>query len=199
MTCFHQWNEFCWFLDRIKGKVYTFLRPPSGSVPWQSPSRTIQVNRCIRFGRSQLADDWSVSLWSSAYLSTSPSQLSLQSFFSHRATSPFPCYPSGSFLPLNLLLLLVLRFHIPANKLFPWPRDFSPLLAFCSTLLMFSTFWLRNMLPATKACDFSTSELLKVVWACCYLYILTVSFAPQLRAIFSTFELPKMVWDRRCF
>ena len=35
------------------------------------------------------------------------------------------------------------------------------------------TFWLRNVLRATTECTFSTSQLPKVVWAWCVLYILT--------------------------
>ena len=38
---------------------------------------------------------------------------------------------------------------------------------------VFCTFWLANVLLATAACNFSTSELQKVVRACCVLYILT--------------------------
>ena len=80
--------------------------------------------------------------------------------------------------------------------------------------VLLCTFWLRNVLRATTACTFSTSQLPKVVRAWCVLYILTASrhngvrffdistsksgpnivcfvhfvfkmcFAPQLRAIF---------------
>ena len=38
---------------------------------------------------------------------------------------------------------------------------------------LFRTFWLRNVLPATTACTFSTSQLLKVARSWCVLYILT--------------------------
>ena len=38
---------------------------------------------------------------------------------------------------------------------------------------VFCTFWLRNLLRATMACTFSTSQLPKVVRAWCVLYILT--------------------------
>ena len=38
---------------------------------------------------------------------------------------------------------------------------------------MFCTFWLQNVLRATMACTFSTSQLLKVVRSWCVLYILT--------------------------
>ena len=39
--------------------------------------------------------------------------------------------------------------------------------------VVFCTFWLRNVLRATTACTFSTSQLPKVVRAWCALYILT--------------------------
>ena len=38
---------------------------------------------------------------------------------------------------------------------------------------VFCTFWLRNVLRAATACTFSTSQLPKVVWEWCVLYILT--------------------------
>ena len=38
---------------------------------------------------------------------------------------------------------------------------------------VFCTFWLRNVLRATTACTFSTSQLPKVLWTWCVLYILT--------------------------
>ena len=43
----------------------------------------------------------------------------------------------------------------------------------CSEAVMFCTFWLSNVLFATAACNFSTSELQKVVQTCGVLYILT--------------------------
>ena len=42
-----------------------------------------------------------------------------------------------------------------------------------SETLVFCTFWLRNVLRATTACTFSTSQLPKVVRTWCVLYILT--------------------------
>ena len=39
--------------------------------------------------------------------------------------------------------------------------------------VVFCTFWLRNVLRATTACTFSTSQLPKVVRSWCALYILT--------------------------
>ena len=38
---------------------------------------------------------------------------------------------------------------------------------------VFCTFWLGNVLRATRACTFSTSQIPKVVWEWCVLYILT--------------------------
>ena len=43
----------------------------------------------------------------------------------------------------------------------------------CSEREVFCTFWLGNVLRATTACTFSTSERQNVVWAWCALYILT--------------------------
>ena len=63
--------------------------------------------------------------------------------------------------------------------------------------VVFLTFWLRNVLRATMACTFSTSQLLKVARSWCVLYILTSKCAlQQLRALFrffSTSQLPKVV------
>ena len=44
---------------------------------------------------------------------------------------------------------------------------------------VFCTFWLRNVLRATTACTFSTSELPKVVWQWCVVYILTCKCASR--------------------
>ena len=41
------------------------------------------------------------------------------------------------------------------------------------------TFWLRNVLRATTACTFSTSQLPKVVWTWCALKILTSKCASR--------------------
>ena len=43
---------------------------------------------------------------------------------------------------------------------------------------VFCTFWLGNVLRATTACTFSTSQLVKVVRSWCVLYILTWKCAP---------------------
>ena len=44
---------------------------------------------------------------------------------------------------------------------------------------VFCTFWLGNVLRATTACTFSTSQLPKVVWTWCVLYILTSKCASR--------------------
>ena len=61
-------------------------------------------------------------------------------------------------------------------------------------------FWLGNVLRATTACTFSTSQLPTVVWD---RQLLTSSLGNVLRATtactFSTSQLPKVVWDRQFF
>ena len=60
--------------------------------------------------------------------------------------------------------------------------------------LVFCTFWLGNVLRATTACTFSTSQLPKVVRSCCALYILTWKCASRHNGVhFSTSQLPKVV------
>ena len=57
----------------------------------------------------------------------------------------------------------------------PQRRAIFPHLNFkkCSEPLSFLAFSLENVLLATAACNFSTSELQKVVWECSVLYIFT--------------------------
>ena len=63
---------------------------------------------------------------------------------------------------------------------------------------VFCTFWIRNVLRATTACTFSTSELPKVARAWCVLYILTSKCASRHNGCtFSTSQLPKVVRDRQ--
>ena len=62
--------------------------------------------------------------------------------------------------------------------------------------LVFLTFWLPNVLRATTACTFSTSQLPKVVrhWGVCVHFDLEMCFAPQRRALFRcTFWLGNML------
>ena len=49
---------------------------------------------------------------------------------------------------------------------------------------VFSKFWLANVLRATRACTFLTSQLPKVVRHCFVHFDLEICFAPQRRAIF---------------
>ena len=56
----------------------------------------------------------------------------------------------------------------------------------CSEPLVFSTFWLGNVLRATTASNFLTSQVPKVVRTCwCFVHFdLEMCFAPQRRALF---------------
>ena len=59
---------------------------------------------------------------------------------------------------------------------------------------VFCIFWLGNVLRATTACTFSTSQLPKVVRTWCVLYILTWKCASRHNGVtFSTSQLPKVV------
>ena len=65
--------------------------------------------------------------------------------------------------------------------------------------VVFCTFWLRNVLRATTACTFSTSQLPKVVRRWCVLYILTSKCASRHNGVhffnISTSKSgPRMVW-----
>ena len=66
----------------------------------------------------------------------------------------------------------------------------------CSDHGVFCTFWLRNVLPATTACTFSTSQLPKVVrsWCVCTFWLGNVLRATT-ACTFSTSQLPKVVWS----
>ena len=68
-----------------------------------------------------------------------------------------------------------------------------------SELVFFCTFWLRDVLRATTACTFSTSQLPKVVREWCVLYILTSRCASRLNSVhffdISTSKSgPSVVW-----
>ena len=64
--------------------------------------------------------------------------------------------------------------------------------------LVFCTFWLRNVLRATTACTFSTSQLPKVVRTPGVLYILTWKCASRHNGVhFLTSQLPQVVRDRQ--
>ena len=66
--------------------------------------------------------------------------------------------------------------------------------------LVFLTFWLRNVLRATTACTFSTSQLPKVVRAWCVLYILTSKCASRHNGVhFFDIATSKSGPNVRCF
>ena len=65
---------------------------------------------------------------------------------------------------------------------------------------VFCTFWLGNVLRTTTACTFSTSELPKVVRACCVLYILTSKCASRHNGVhFFNISTSKSGPELRCF
>ena len=72
----------------------------------------------------------------------------------------------------------------------------------CSDTEVFSAFWLGNVLRATTACTFSTSQLQKVLRTWCALCILTSIFAIRATAAstISTSQLPKVLrhWGAFC-
>ena len=58
--------------------------------------------------------------------------------------------------------------------------------------VVFCTFWLRNVLRATTACTFSTSQLPKVVRMWCFVHFhFDMCFAPQRRALFRHLNFQK--------
>ena len=60
----------------------------------------------------------------------------------------------------------------------------------CSVTEVFCTFWLPNVLRATTACTFSTSQLPKVVRRWCVLYILTWTCASRHNSV----QLSCLIW-----
>ena len=65
---------------------------------------------------------------------------------------------------------------------------------------VFCTFWLQNVLLATAACNFSTSQLQKVVRACSVLYILTSKCASRYSGVqFSDIATSKSGPSMQCF
>ena len=63
----------------------------------------------------------------------------------------------------------------------------------CSVPHSFLRFWLRNVLRATTACTFSTSQLPKVLWtpSVFYTFDFEMCFAPQRRALFRHLNFQK--------
>ena len=111
-----------------------------------------------------------------------------------------------SLMNMSFVLRLPQKMHLcrsssNASRL-PWFLEMRQALTFCSLLtrctipcacharrhlnlqkwrehVVFCTFWLRNVLRATTACTFSTSQLPKVVRAWCVLYISTSKCASR--------------------
>ena len=62
----------------------------------------------------------------------------------------------------------------------------------CSETDVFCTFWLHNVLFATAACNFSTSELQKAPSTSCFVHFhVQMCFSPQRRAIFRHLNFKK--------
>ena len=87
-----------------------------------------------------------------------------------RSSSNVPCLPS--FLEMLQNPHVLLTFEQVQNPL-RLPRETTSNLQKWSVNGVFCTFWLGNVLRATTACTFSTSQLPKVVRSWCVLYILT--------------------------
>ena len=65
---------------------------------------------------------------------------------------------------------------------------------------VFCKFWLPNVLRATRVCTFSTSQLPKVVWEWCALYILTWKYASRHNVVhFFDITTSKSRPTLRCF
>ena len=70
----------------------------------------------------------------------------------------------------------------------------------CSERVSFLHFWLRNVLRATAACTFSTSQLPKVLWARQFFTLLTSKCASCHNGVhFSDSATSKSVPELRCF
>ena len=71
----------------------------------------------------------------------------------------------------------------------------------CSGAEVICTFWLRNVLRATTACTFSTSQLPKVVRTWCVLYILTWKCASRHNGVHFCFSLlfAQIIGKTQCF
>ena len=70
----------------------------------------------------------------------------------------------------------------------------------CSETVSFLTFWLGNVLLATAACNFSTSQLQKVVWECQFFSIFTSKCASRYSGVqFFDIATSKSGPPLRCF
>ena len=87
-----------------------------------------------------------------------------------RSSSNVPRLLSFLEMPQNPHVLLTFdKVHNPLRL----PRERTSNIQECSKPISFLHFWLRDVLRATTACTFSTSQLPKVVRTWCVLYILT--------------------------
>ena len=76
----------------------------------------------------------------------------------------------------------------PATQNDIWTSKSAP----CPSIFCTFDFWLRNVLRATTACTFSTSQLPKVLWTWCFArFYLEMCFAPQRRALFRHLNFQK--------
>ena len=83
-----------------------------------------------------------------------------------------------------------MRFSLQRRAIFPHRN-----LKKWSEHAVFCTFWLQNVLLATAACNFSTSQLQKVVRTWCVLYILTWKCASRYSGV-QFFISPLTTWLR---
>ena len=89
-------------------------------------------------------------------------------------------------------------FSLQRRAIFPHLnfKKWSEHVVFCTVC----TFWLANVLLATAACNFSTSQLQKMVRTCSERRILIENVLLATAACnFSTSQLQKVVWDRQFF
>ena len=116
-----------------------------------------------------------------------------------RSSSNVPRLPSFLEMPQNPHVLLTFeKVHNPLRL----PRETRSHLNFqkWSEHGVFCTFWLRNVLRATTACTFSTSQLPKVVRPWCALYILTSKCASRHNGVhFFDIATSKSGLNVRCF
>ena len=107
-----------------------------------------------------------------------------------RSSSNVPRLPSFLEMPQNPHVLLTFdKVHNPLHL----PREtISGPSTWCFSL--FFTFWLRNVLRATTACTFSTSQLPKVLWAVSFLHFwLRNVLCATTECTFSTLQLLKVL------
>ena len=97
-----------------------------------------------------------------------------------RSSSNVPCLPS--FLEMLQNLHVLLTFEQVQNPL-RLPRETTSNLQKWSVHGEFCTFWLGNVLRATTACTFSTSQLSNVIRSWCVLYIFTSKSASRHNAV----------------